>query len=607
MIALAPTIGVAYQSFLNGGLPNSYGFIATYIAGGTTPQATYTTSTGNVANDNPIALDASGRPPSEIWFTVGVAYRIDILDANSNLIKTYDNLSGQAYITNIYPISLFGNSLSAAIASLGSTVCTLLIPTQVTMTQNSTVPTTMALAIVKGGSIVTTGYELTLNGPLEAGIYQIFSGTGEVHFGRGSIDEAYPEWWGAGTSTIQNACDALAPYGGTVQLTNAAYANTSVILDSTDYDGIIIQGSSARYSHVTLSSAGTAIQLGDDPGGIANVILRDFYLSTPNSDIMIDVLNASQCEIRKIGIDSNGGGLGTKGIALFKSMSTVIDEISYGGNVNAEIGIYIADDSDGTVISNSYVKGEATACTYSIYIDGAGSHANTLIQGNIIGSSNTSSIIVAAMGNTPLVQIKDNFFEGSAGAQVAYIQLGNDTGPISAQNIEITGNYFYDPIRAGILLQCAIRANINENNFFSSGTYDIVFNSNVGRNAYIDATLNTPSSPSTHISIGAAQNNVRWQDGDGLFHDRLNCITNPGGDVWNPGTVTNGTSVKQDITLTGVASTYRCEASFNIDLQGMSITAQYKSANTITAVISNLTGGDKTPGAGVVRGFAYPT
>ena len=36
-VSLAPTIGIAYQSFTNGGLPNDSGYIDTFIAGGTTP------------------------------------------------------------------------------------------------------------------------------------------------------------------------------------------------------------------------------------------------------------------------------------------------------------------------------------------------------------------------------------------------------------------------------------------------------------------------------------------------------------------------------------------------------------------------------------------
>lgn len=93
-VFLAPTIGASYQAFDNNGLPLANGKIYTYIAGGTTPQATYTTSAGNVQNANPVILSTYGRPPSEIWFLADQTYRIDIKDQNDNLIKTYDNLGG---------------------------------------------------------------------------------------------------------------------------------------------------------------------------------------------------------------------------------------------------------------------------------------------------------------------------------------------------------------------------------------------------------------------------------------------------------------------------------------------------------------------------------
>ena len=60
-VALCPTAGAFYQALTNGGLPLNLGLIYSYIAGGTTPAATYTTSAGNVQNANPIQLDASGR------------------------------------------------------------------------------------------------------------------------------------------------------------------------------------------------------------------------------------------------------------------------------------------------------------------------------------------------------------------------------------------------------------------------------------------------------------------------------------------------------------------------------------------------------------------
>lgn len=93
-ISLSPTAGVLYQAFSNGGLPLNAGYMNTYIAGGTTPQATYTTSAGNVANANPIVCDSAGRFPAEVWLTDGVAYRFDIYDSLGTLIKTYDNVYG---------------------------------------------------------------------------------------------------------------------------------------------------------------------------------------------------------------------------------------------------------------------------------------------------------------------------------------------------------------------------------------------------------------------------------------------------------------------------------------------------------------------------------
>lgn len=92
-VYLAPTFGIGWQGFTVGGLPLNSGLLYTYIAGGTTPQATYTTYLGNVQNSNPIVLGADGRPPNEIWLTSGVSYRFDLNDSSGNLIKTYDNVS----------------------------------------------------------------------------------------------------------------------------------------------------------------------------------------------------------------------------------------------------------------------------------------------------------------------------------------------------------------------------------------------------------------------------------------------------------------------------------------------------------------------------------
>lgn len=95
-VNLSPVGGVAAQFFTNTGAVLTGGKLYTYAAGTTTPQATYTTSQGNVPWTNPIVLDAAGRVPSggEIWLTDGLIYKFVLKDSNDVLIATYDNITG---------------------------------------------------------------------------------------------------------------------------------------------------------------------------------------------------------------------------------------------------------------------------------------------------------------------------------------------------------------------------------------------------------------------------------------------------------------------------------------------------------------------------------
>jgi len=93
-VNLSPVGGVAAQFFDNNGVILSGGKLYTYLAGTTTPVASYTTSAGNVARTNPIILDAAGRVAGggEIWITVGITYKFVLTDSNDVLIGTYDNV-----------------------------------------------------------------------------------------------------------------------------------------------------------------------------------------------------------------------------------------------------------------------------------------------------------------------------------------------------------------------------------------------------------------------------------------------------------------------------------------------------------------------------------
>lgn len=95
-VLLSLFAGAGQQFFTNAGVPLAGGKIFTYGAGGSTPQATYTTSAGNIAHSNPIVLDAAGRVPSggEIWLTSNLAYKF-VLQTSANVtVQTLDNVGG---------------------------------------------------------------------------------------------------------------------------------------------------------------------------------------------------------------------------------------------------------------------------------------------------------------------------------------------------------------------------------------------------------------------------------------------------------------------------------------------------------------------------------
>lgn len=80
----------------NNGEPLANGFINTYLAGTTTPAATYTTSAGSVNNPISIPLGPDGRLPNEVWLVSGTTYKFVPTYASGSLVTgpTYDNITG---------------------------------------------------------------------------------------------------------------------------------------------------------------------------------------------------------------------------------------------------------------------------------------------------------------------------------------------------------------------------------------------------------------------------------------------------------------------------------------------------------------------------------
>jgi len=158
----------------------------------------------------------------------------------------------------------YGTTLQDAVTALGANQAILKVPRGTwSCNANFTVPANVALRFEQGGMVnIASGVTLTINGGLEAGMYQIFAcaGPGKVAFGTGAVRAVFPEWWGvtgAGDEVAINAAlNALPSEGGMVNLSkNYTTANTIFF----SKNGVKLHGTSRIPAKITYTGAGTAM------------------------------------------------------------------------------------------------------------------------------------------------------------------------------------------------------------------------------------------------------------------------------------------------------------------------------------------------------------
>jgi hypothetical protein len=105
---LAPVL--KQQFFDNNGLPLAGGSLYSYVAGTTTPQATYANATGTT-NANPVVLDSAGR--ADIWLDPTLSYKFILQDASGNTIYSEDNVQFAVGVTTWNANTVYGQGALA--------------------------------------------------------------------------------------------------------------------------------------------------------------------------------------------------------------------------------------------------------------------------------------------------------------------------------------------------------------------------------------------------------------------------------------------------------------------------------------------------------------
>jgi hypothetical protein len=99
--------------------------------------------------------------------------------------------------------------LRAKLAAIGASNATLVIAKPIPIAADLAIPSNVALSFKRAGQLQpAVGTTLTINGPIEAGLWHIFDGDGTVT-GSPKIEYVYPEWFGAVGDDTTNDLDSI--------------------------------------------------------------------------------------------------------------------------------------------------------------------------------------------------------------------------------------------------------------------------------------------------------------------------------------------------------------------------------------------------------------
>jgi predicted enzyme related to lactoylglutathione lyase len=189
---------------------------------------------------------------------------------------------GASAINTVYPEWWGSTGINSAVDSFGATNGIVLVGDSQTLSANLTVPSNVTLKITLGGMITKAStYTLTINGPIDAGVYKIFSGFADGNISITAQPFAYPEWTGClgddatnDTTALQIIVSAIEGYSKLlVPQKTYRFTGTITVSGSLEVEGL---GPNSKFNHYAATGDGFSVAT------LAKVIFRNLNLINTN-------------------------------------------------------------------------------------------------------------------------------------------------------------------------------------------------------------------------------------------------------------------------------------------------------------------------------------
>ncbi len=330
-------------------------------------------------------------------------------------------------------LEVFGSStnytlstISQALQHIGSSKVTLVFaPGTWTIDADLTIPANLTCRIPAGCIFsVDAGKTLTINGHIQAGHYQIFSGSGSFA-GFANNNHASLKWWGA---TIDGSTDDTTAV-------NAAIASADSIFHP---GGICIVENSTLAGTSSLTGAGKKVSIFKLKAGASS------------AQILNTVSAKDGIEIKGIGFDANSV---TNGICLnlIAATSVLVSDCRF----TSKYGIYLQGASEDVQITGNTFD----ANSYGVITEPSSTTKNIIVDANLFKDCTADGVeINCPTGSGKNWNIVGNVFEniGSNGANSGF-GVGASGGTSYIDGLTIFANTFSECDHQGVHIEDGCR------------------------------------------------------------------------------------------------------------------------------------------------------